>query len=100
MGAHKCLLGASIDRTEQIAASVINEWTQVAHDPIPYYQGAVDSVALLSLIQPPAGKPWQIFDLRNLRPAGSWRAVRKCLALPGKEPSNKNRLPSDFSVGG
>jgi len=35
---------------------------------IPYYQGAVTSVALLLLIQPPGEKDWQVFDLRNFAP--------------------------------
>jgi hypothetical protein len=32
---------------------------------IPYYQGAVTSVALLLWIKTPGGKDWQLFDLRN-----------------------------------
>ncbi|HTW49760.1 MAG TPA: PA14 domain-containing protein [Acidobacteriaceae bacterium] len=35
---------------------------------IPYYQGAVNAVALLMWVRPPRAKDWQIFDLRNFAP--------------------------------
>ena len=35
---------------------------------VPYYQGAVVSVALLLWVLPPGEKDWQIFDLRNFVP--------------------------------
>lgn len=35
---------------------------------VPYYQGAVTSVALLLWVLPPGEKEWQIFDLRNFAP--------------------------------
>jgi hypothetical protein len=37
---------------------------------VPYYQGAVTSVALLLWIQLPGEKDWQLFDLRNFAPPG------------------------------
>jgi hypothetical protein len=38
---------------------------------IPYYQGAVNSVALVLWVLPPGEKDWQIFDLRNFGPPSS-----------------------------
>lgn len=35
---------------------------------IPYYQGAITSVALLLWVRPPNEKDWKIFDLRNFAP--------------------------------
>jgi hypothetical protein len=35
---------------------------------LPYYQGAITSVALLLWVQPPGEKDWRIFDIRNFAP--------------------------------